>query len=183
MVSKPTSINPMTGRPYSGDFPLVTVRDSVGLHSQLLVKHLGVREVFAVVGGSMGGMQALEWTFVEEPPVHAAVALACNGKHNAWQIGFSGKHSYARVIRKMLLFCTMDSVWMPLCCDCMRKRNGDPYTRMPFVYRVSAAGYPGRPTLRERTVSRMVTLWCLHLRRTFLSCHAVVATDSSVGFL
>lgn len=96
----PTSINPMTGRPYSGDFPLVTVRDSVGLHSQLLVKHLGVREVFAVVGGSMGGMQALEWTFVEEPPVHAAVALACNGKHNAWQIGFSGKHPYVHVIRK-----------------------------------------------------------------------------------
>ena len=89
----PTSINPMTGKPYSGDFPLVTVRDSVALHSRLLVEHLGVREVFAVVGGSMGGMQALEWTFVEQPPVHAAVALACNGKHNAWQIGFSGKQA------------------------------------------------------------------------------------------
>lgn len=93
----PTSINPMTGRPYSGDFPLVTVRDSVGLHSRLLVEHLGVREVFAVVGGSMGGMQALEWTFIQDPPVNAAVALACNGKHNAWQIGFSGtpRHSAA----------------------------------------------------------------------------------------
>ncbi len=90
----PTSINPMTGKPYSGDFPLVTVRDSVALHSRLLVEHLGVREVFAVVGGSMGGMQALEWTFVKEPPVHAAVALACNGKHNAWQIGFSGKQAH-----------------------------------------------------------------------------------------
>ena len=93
----PTSINPMTGKPYSGDFPLVTVRDSVQLHSRLLVEHLGVREVFAVVGGSMGGMQALEWTFVEEPPVHAAVALACNGKHNAWQIGFSGKQAHLQV--------------------------------------------------------------------------------------
>jgi homoserine O-acetyltransferase/O-succinyltransferase len=100
----PTSINPMTGRPYSGDFPLVTVRDSVGLHSRLLVEHLGVREVFAVVGGSMGGMQALEWTFVQEPPVHAAVALACNGKHNAWQIGFSGKKAHAHRLQTNDLF-------------------------------------------------------------------------------
>lgn len=87
----PTSRNPMTGRPYGGDFPLVTVRDSVHLHSRLLVEHLGVTRVFAVIGGSMGGMQALEWTFVQEPAVTSAVALACNGKHGAWQIGFSGE--------------------------------------------------------------------------------------------
>eukprot|EP01052_Picozoa_sp_SAG31_P061082 SAG31_NODE_20190_length_581_cov_1.153527_1_plen_161_part_01 len=58
----PTSINPATGEPYSGSFPLVTVRDSVKLHATV-VQALGASEVFAVVGGSMGGMQALEWTF------------------------------------------------------------------------------------------------------------------------
>ena len=89
----PTSANPLTGGAYSGDFPLVTVRDSVRLHGQVLTEHLGVREVVSVVGGSMGGMQALEWTFLEKerggPRVRSAVAIACNGQHGAWQIGFS----------------------------------------------------------------------------------------------
>ena len=89
----PTSVNPITGKPYSGDFPLVTVRDSVRLHGRVLTEHLGVREVVSVVGGSMGGMQALEWTFLEKekagPRVRSVVAVACNGQHGAWQIGFS----------------------------------------------------------------------------------------------
>lgn len=58
----PTSINPATGKSYSGGFPLVTVRDSVKLHAMVL-DELGAAEVVSVVGGSMGGMQALEWTF------------------------------------------------------------------------------------------------------------------------
>lgn len=103
----PTSRNPMTGRPYGGDFPLVTVRDSVHLHSRLLVEHLGVQRVFAVIGGSMGGMQALEWTFVQEPAVTSAVTLACNGKHSAWQIGFSGKTCSSRRLCNVRLLTTL----------------------------------------------------------------------------
>ena len=89
----PTTNNPMTGQPYGGDFPLVTVRDSVRLHSRLLIECIGALEVRAVVGGSMGGMQALEWAFPDlvEIPVRSIVAIACNGCHQPWQIGFSGE--------------------------------------------------------------------------------------------
>jgi homoserine O-acetyltransferase len=56
----PNSINPKTGRPYGGDFPPVSIADIV--RSQvLLLDHLGVEQLDAVVGGSIGGMQALEW--------------------------------------------------------------------------------------------------------------------------
>lgn len=152
----------MTGKPYSGDFPLVTVRDSVMLHSRLLVEHLGVREVFAVVGGSMGGMQALEWTFVEEPPVHAAVALACNGKHNAWQIGFSGKQACPQVQGHPVAV-------LPLFFGCKcgatvsRQQIVTRTPQLPGACRVSAAGHPGRPTLHERAVSRMPSNCPWHL--------------------
>jgi homoserine O-acetyltransferase len=94
----PRSQDPATGLPYGGRFPLVTVRDSVRLHAQVL-DGIGVTEVTAAIGGSMGGMQALEWTFLESDakrglrvpnlPVRSAVAMACNGRHNPWQIGFS----------------------------------------------------------------------------------------------
>jgi len=56
----PTSMNPATGKPYGPDFPLVTVGDSVRAQAQLL-DHLGVKKLHAAVGGSIGGMQAIEW--------------------------------------------------------------------------------------------------------------------------
>jgi homoserine O-acetyltransferase len=84
----PTSINPSTGTAYSGNFPLVTVRDSVKLHAKAL-EALGATEIVSAIGGSMGGMQALEWTFQDVLPVRSAVGMACNGRHNPWQIGFS----------------------------------------------------------------------------------------------
>ena len=85
----PTSINPDTGRRYGGDFPYVTIRDTVRLHALLLKEELGVKEVFTAIGGSMGGMQALEWAMQDVVPLRSGVILAAGGRHNPWQIGVS----------------------------------------------------------------------------------------------
>ena len=58
--SGPASINPATGKPWGMAFPVITIRDMVRAQAMLL-DHLGVGRLFAVVGGSMGGMQALSW--------------------------------------------------------------------------------------------------------------------------
>ena len=56
----PLSINPVTGQPYYGDFPMITIRDMVAAH-ELLADHLGVNRIAYAAGGSMGGYQVLEW--------------------------------------------------------------------------------------------------------------------------
>lgn len=56
----PTSLNPATGKPYGGDFPVVSIADMIRAQVQLL-DHLGIERLHAVVGGSIGGMQALAW--------------------------------------------------------------------------------------------------------------------------
>ncbi|MFO7286714.1 MAG: alpha/beta fold hydrolase, partial [Gammaproteobacteria bacterium] len=61
-TASPITTNPATGRPYGADFPIPTIRDTVALH-RLLLERLGVRRVRFAIGGSMGGMQALEWAF------------------------------------------------------------------------------------------------------------------------
>lgn len=85
----PKSINPATGKRYAGDFPKVTIRDMVRLQAAVLVQ-LGVTEVACVVGGSMGGMQALEWAVeVRKPSVRSFVSLCSSARHHPWQIGIS----------------------------------------------------------------------------------------------
>lgn len=85
----PTEINPATGQRYGIQFPMVTVRDSVALHMRALKEGLHVTGVISVIGGSLGGMQALEWAMMGPGFVHSAAALACGGRHHAWQIGIS----------------------------------------------------------------------------------------------
>ncbi len=86
----PMSIDPATGEPYGVRFPQVTIRDSVALHLQMVKEALGARSVACVVGGSLGGMQALEWAFLGGPQfVRSAVVIACGARHTAWQIGIS----------------------------------------------------------------------------------------------
>ncbi|KAG6614647.1 Homoserine O-acetyltransferase [Phytophthora cinnamomi] len=85
----PTSVNPLTGRAYGADFPAVTLRDAVALQRRLLEDGLGVKQVQAVVGGSLGGMQTLEWAFQGQDFVKSFVAIACGAQHSAWQIGIS----------------------------------------------------------------------------------------------
>ncbi|CAK9027176.1 Homoserine O-acetyltransferase (HAT) (Homoserine transacetylase) (HTA) [Durusdinium trenchii] len=87
----PTSVNPDTGKVYGSTFPDVTIRDSVRLHMQLVREHLGVRRVACVIGGSLGGMQTLEWAYLggADGFVGAIIPMCCGGYHHPWQIGIS----------------------------------------------------------------------------------------------
>jgi homoserine O-acetyltransferase/O-succinyltransferase len=84
----PTSLDPETGRPYGPDFPEFGVRDMVEVQRRLL-EALGVRSVKAVIGGSMGGMQALEWAATCPDLVRSFVAIAVGARHSAWAIGLN----------------------------------------------------------------------------------------------
>jgi len=83
----PASINPDTGRAYAIDFPLVTIRDMTRAQAMLLDR-LGVRDLFAVVGGSMGGMQVLQWAASYPERVFAAIPIAAAARHSAQNIAF-----------------------------------------------------------------------------------------------
>ena len=84
----PASTNPASGRPYGKDFPLVTVRDMVRAH-ELLRAHLGIERIRLVIGGSMGGQQALEWAATAPDRFDCAVVLATNARHSPWGIAFN----------------------------------------------------------------------------------------------
>ncbi len=83
----PSSINPATGRPYGPDFPIITIADMVNAQS-LLIDHLGIERLLAVVGGSMGGMQALQWAADHPHRVRSAIPIATAVKHSPQQIAF-----------------------------------------------------------------------------------------------
>ncbi len=84
----PASIDPATGRPYGMSFPVITIGDMVRLQ-RMLVDHLGIGKLLAVAGGSMGGMQALEWAVSFPDRVVAAIPIACTTRHSAQQIAFN----------------------------------------------------------------------------------------------
>lgn len=84
----PASINPKTGEPYGFDFPVVTIRDMVRVQKRLM-DHLGVERILSVIGGSVGGMQALEWCLQYPGMVLSAVPLATTTKHSALAIAFN----------------------------------------------------------------------------------------------
>jgi homoserine O-acetyltransferase/O-succinyltransferase len=86
--SGPRSTNPATGKPYGPTFPMASIGDMVEAQKRL-VEHLGVEKLLAVVGGSMGGMQALEWTIRFPEMVEAAAPLATTTKHSALAIAFN----------------------------------------------------------------------------------------------
>ncbi len=83
----PLSIDPDTGRPYGPDLPQVTVRDIVGLQ-KLLLDQFGVRQVAFAIGGSLGGMQVLEWAYYGGF-VRGIVPIGVGGRHSPWCIAFS----------------------------------------------------------------------------------------------
>ncbi|MDR2981781.1 MAG: homoserine O-acetyltransferase [Puniceicoccales bacterium] len=84
----PGSINPATGAPYYLDFPQLTLRDMVRAQYRL-VSALGIKKLHAVIGGSMGGMQALLWGIEYPDAVNRIVALACSARQNAQAIAFN----------------------------------------------------------------------------------------------
>ena len=85
--SGPASINPATGRQWAMAFPVITIRDMVRAQAMLL-DHLGVDRLKAVVGGSMGGMQALSWPATCPDRVDAVVVIASTARHTAQNIAF-----------------------------------------------------------------------------------------------
>jgi homoserine O-acetyltransferase len=86
-TSGPASTNPATGKPWGLDFPLVTIRDMVRSQAALLDR-LGIESLFCVLGGSMGGMQVLQWAASYPERVFAALPIATGARHSAQNIAF-----------------------------------------------------------------------------------------------
>ncbi|KAJ1673237.1 homoserine O- acetyltransferase, partial [Spiromyces aspiralis] len=86
-TASPLTTNPDTGKPYGPEFPQVTIRDTVRLH-KLVLDYLGVREVAICIGGSLGGMQVLEWAMLGKDYVKVIIPIATSGKHSAWGISW-----------------------------------------------------------------------------------------------
>ena len=83
----PADIDPATGKPFGLDFPLVTVRDMVRAQAMLL-DALGIEQVLCVAGGSMGGMQVLQWAASYPERVVSAIPIGCSARHSAQNIAF-----------------------------------------------------------------------------------------------
>lgn len=83
----PASLNPESGRPYGLDLPLVTIRDMVRAQA-MLIDYLGIPTLFCVVGGSMGGMQVLQWVASYPSRVFSAMPIATAPKHSSQNIAF-----------------------------------------------------------------------------------------------
>ena len=84
----PSSLDPATGEPYGLDFPLFTVRDLVTVHRALL-GHLGVRRLHGAIGGSLGGMQALQWALDHPAELDRAVLVCASARLSAQNVAFS----------------------------------------------------------------------------------------------
>ena len=84
----PSSINPATDEPYGLDFPMVTIGDMVDAQQQVLA-HLGITRLHSVIGGSIGGMQVLEWGVRYPDMVRSAIPIATTMRHSALAIAFN----------------------------------------------------------------------------------------------
>ena len=84
----PSSINPKTGKKYGLDFPVIGISDMVNVQRHL-IDHLGIDRLLSVTGGSMGGMQALEWLVSYPDRLKTAIVIATASKHSPQQIAFN----------------------------------------------------------------------------------------------
>jgi homoserine O-acetyltransferase len=84
----PASVDPRTGKPYALDFPIITVGDMVHVQARL-IDYLGIDKLLAVAGGSMGGMQVLQWVASYPDRVRGALPIATTMKHSPQQIAFN----------------------------------------------------------------------------------------------
>src|SRR6185369_10777932 len=83
----PSSTDFKTGKPWGLGFPVITIRDMVRAQAMLL-DHLGIESLFTVAGGSMGGMQVLQWAASYPDRVFSALPIACAARHSAQNIAF-----------------------------------------------------------------------------------------------
>ncbi|MCX2453600.1 homoserine O-acetyltransferase [Pedobacter sp. PLR] len=86
--TSPLSVNPTTGLPYYLAFPEVTIRDMVAAH-RLLAAHLGIEEIKVLIGGSLGGQQAVEWAIKDSSAIQNLILVATNAVHSPWGIAFN----------------------------------------------------------------------------------------------
>jgi len=84
----PSTLNPATGKPYALDFPVISISDIANAQVQL-IDHLGISKLLAVAGGSMGGMQALEWMFHHADRTKSAIPISTAMRHTPQQIAFN----------------------------------------------------------------------------------------------
>jgi len=84
----PSSANPKTGKPYGLHFPMITISDMVKVQHALLTQHLGIERLLAVTGGSMGGMQVLQWAIDYPEMLVAAIPIATSSRLGAQGIAF-----------------------------------------------------------------------------------------------
>ena len=87
-TTNPLNIDETTGQPYYLSFPLFTIRDIVKAH-QLLADHLGIDQINVLIGGSLGGQQALEWALIDPTKINNLILIAANAKHSPWGIAFN----------------------------------------------------------------------------------------------
>lgn len=87
-TTNPLSTNPTTGLPYYLSFPQFTIRDFVSAH-QLLANHLGIESIKLLIGGSLGGQQAVEWGIIEPSRIENLILVATNAVHSPWGIAFN----------------------------------------------------------------------------------------------
>lgn len=84
----PKDMNPKTAKPYNLDFPIITITDMVKVQKEL-ISQLGITKLASVIGGSMGGMQALEWASKYPETISSAMVIAAAAKHSAQNIAFN----------------------------------------------------------------------------------------------
>jgi homoserine O-acetyltransferase len=84
----PLSINPQTGNPYYGTFPLITVRDTIRAH-QILAAHLGIKRIKTLIGSSLGGYQAMEWAIMEPDFTKELILIATSSATTPWITAFN----------------------------------------------------------------------------------------------
>ncbi len=127
----PSSINPATGKPYGLSFPLISIRDMVEAQRHL-IDHLGIEKLLSVVGGSMGGMQVLQWMVSYPDRIRSAIPIATTLKHTPQQIAFN------EVGRQAIM---ADTDW----------RNGDYYDTVPPAKGLAVARMIGHITYMSDT--------------------------------
>ena len=92
--TSPLTINPSTGEPYYHRFPDITTRDMVLLHQEL-ADHLEIENIFMIIGGSMGGHQALEWAIIEPDKIDHLAVIASSAVHSPWGVAFNASQRFA----------------------------------------------------------------------------------------
>lgn len=137
----PSSINSDTGKPYALDFPVITIGDMVDAQRHL-VDFLGIDRVLSVVGGSMGGMQVLQWVSAYPERVRSAIAIATALKHSPQQIAFN------EVVRQSIM---SDPAW--------RKGNyyghGQPYNGLSVARMIGHITYMSGSSMEAKFSRRL----------------------------